>query len=200
MKKTFDPKRLKPGGLLITCSSHEDRCLAVPEKWADWRPASVLLVHYSDYNPKREINHALLRGKYDEDCEVFELIFDESSAVQSFRNNIDEIRSILKRHSGDQIVLDMSVFTKRHLLLTLNWIYDFGHAPFLNIVYTEPEDYSIGPFLPLSFGINTIDQVPGFSASPDSSRALHLVVLLGYEGERALCVFRTKVTDVSGRT
>ena len=43
--------------------------------------------------------------------------------------------------------------------------------------------------LPLSFGISSITQLPGFSASPNPSRPLHAAMFLGYEGDRAFATY-----------
>ena len=87
------------------------------------------------------------------------------------------------------IVLDISVFTKRHLLIILRWLDDEGYWDRITIVYSEPEDYDVSPFVPLSFGLSCLQQIPGFSACPDLSRPLHLVLFLGYEGDRSLAVY-----------
>lgn len=57
------------------------------------------------------------------------------------------------------------------------------------IVYSEPEEYEIDGNLPLSFGISRVEQIAGFSASPDASRPLHVAMFLGYEGDRAFATF-----------
>jgi hypothetical protein len=73
--------------------------------------------------------------------------------------------------------------------MMLNWLDDFGCWDKLYVVYTEPEDYDAASYLPLSFGISGIEQIPGFSGTADSSRPLHLMIFLGYEGERALATY-----------
>ena len=40
-----------------------------------------------------------------------------------------------------------------------------------------------------SFGISSFQQIPGFSACPDLSRPVHLVLFLGYEGDRVLATY-----------
>ena len=189
MKKAFNPSDLPEGGLLVTCSSHEDRCKAVPATWGDWRPEHVMLFHYDDHNPRREKNHSDLRKKYDVCSRVTELAFREKDAVSSFRNNGHPLKELLHKYRRLHVVFDMTVFTKRHLLMMLNWLDDFGCWDRLHIVYTEPDDYDATSYLPLSFGISGFEQIPGFAGTPDSSRPLHLLVFLGYEGERALATY-----------
>ena len=50
-------------------------------------------------------------------------------------------------------------------------------------------NYLVSEYVPLSFGLASLQQTPGFSACPDLSRPVHLVMFLGYEGDRALAVY-----------
>lgn len=189
MKQLFDAEIMPADALFILCSSHEERCLGSISRWGAWAPKEVLLFHYDDTNPKREINHASMVANIGKRSKINELTFCESSAVSSFRSNGEALAQIVKRFRGKPVVMDISVFTKRHLLMTLNWLDDHGLWDNLYIVYSEPDDYDATAFLPLSFGISRFEQIPGFAGTPDSSRPLHLLILLGYEGERALATF-----------
>jgi hypothetical protein len=57
------------------------------------------------------------------------------------------------------------------------------------ITYSEPGDYLVSEFVPLSFGLESLQQIPGFPGCADCSRPIHLVLFLGYEGDRALAVY-----------
>jgi len=99
------------------------------------------------------------------------------------------LSQVLNGHADTSVVLDISVLTKRHLLMMLRWLDDAGYWDRLCLLYTEPEDYDISEFIPLSFGLSSFQQIPGFAACPDVSRPIHLVLFLGYEGDRALAVY-----------
>ena len=94
----------------------------------------------------------------------------------------------MSRSAGRGVVIDISAFTKRHLLMVLRWFDDLGLWDNLHVVYSEPGDYLVSDYIPLSFGLASFQQVPGFSACPDLSRPVHLMLFLGYEGDRALAV------------
>src|SRR5207247_1271128 len=83
---------------------------------------------------------------------VKSLPFTESDAVRSLHDNMRELQDILPRHETATIVFDISVLTKRHLLMMLRWLDDEGIWERLVLVYTEPEDYDVSAFIPLSFG------------------------------------------------
>jgi hypothetical protein len=73
--------------------------------------------------------------------------------------------------------------------MMLRWLDDEGYWDRLVVVYSSPEDYDVSQYIPLSFGISAFQQIPGFSACPDLSRSVHLVLFLGYEGDRALATY-----------
>ena len=155
-----------------------------------WRPVGTIIFHYDDKNPKREENHrameADLRAMF---VEPIELQFTEGNAVKSLHDNMSMLRHVLASLKDAFVILDISVFTKRHLLMILRWLDDEGYWDRLTIVYSEPEDYDVSQYIPLSFGLKSLQQIPGFSACPDLSRPVHLVLFLGYEGDRALAVY-----------
>jgi hypothetical protein len=99
------------------------------------------------------------------------------------------LHELLASRKDASIVLDISVFTKRHLLMMLRWLDDESYWDRLTVVYSEPEDYDVSQYIPLSFGLASLHQITGFSACPDLSRPVHLVLFLGYEGDRALAVY-----------
>ena len=190
MKRLFTADLLPARGTLIMCSSHEARCEGVVERSDGWRPNSVLLFHYDDENPKREKRHNRISTAFKlRRVPVIEQQFTEADAVKSLRDNMGVLREFLREFADQPIVFDISVFTKRHLLMMLRWLDDEGCWDRVTFVYSEPEEYDVSRYVPLSFGLASFHQIPGFSACPDFSRALHLVMFLGYEGDRAFAAY-----------
>jgi hypothetical protein len=190
MKRPFSAADLPTRSVLITCSSHESRCRGVTRQLGNWAPKTSVLFHYDDDNPRREENHRLIKNDLERSgVAVNELRFTEGDAVKSLRDNMRNLRDILLSLQGGSIVLDVSVLTKRHLLMMLQWLDDEGAWERLVIAYSEPEDYDVSEYIPLSFGLSSLQQTPGFSACADLSRPVHLVLFLGYEGDRALAVY-----------
>lgn len=189
MKWPLTAEHLPDGALLVTCSSHEDRCKGLPTRAEKWSPGEVVLFHYDDNNPERDENHRWLEVVFrKKGTPVMVLPFTEADAVESLRGNMEKLRGAVDRSAGQGVVIDMSVFTKRHLLMVLRWLDDLGLWDDLHVVYSEPGDYLVSDHVPLSFGLASLQQVPGFSACPDLSRPVHLMLFLGYEGDRALAV------------
>lgn len=160
------------------------------DQLGSWRPVAAGLFHYDDDNLRREQNHHQMEERLRTICgELTVLQFTEKDAAKSLRQNMRQLRNIIRTSTDRSVVLDISVFTKRHLLMVLRWLDDEGLWEKLTVVYTAPEDYDVSQFLPLSFGLASFRQIPGFSACPDLSRPIHLVLFLGYEGDRALAVY-----------
>lgn len=176
--------------VLVTCSSHEDRCRGLISHSQSWAPDEVIFFHYDDSNPIREENHRLMESAFRKMASrVTDLQFTEADAVSSLRDNMQHLRRAIDRANHSAVVIDMSVFTKRHLLMLLRCLDDYDLWNRLYVVYSEPNDYLVSQYIPLSFGLASLHQIPGFSACPDLSRPVHLMMFLGYEGDRALAVY-----------
>ena len=190
MKQPLTKGRLPDGALLVTCSSHEERCKALATRSGSWTPGEVVLFHYDDHNPIREENHQHMESVFRPMSRRLTVLgFTEADAVNSLRGNMEDLRHAVDRARDEAVVIDISVFTKRHLLMMLRWLDDCGLWDRLYVVYSEPSDYLVSKYVPLSFGLASLQQAPGFSACPDLSRPVHLMMFLGYEGDRALAVY-----------
>ena len=189
MKQKFSPSLMPREAVLLTCSSHEDRCQGLLSRLGGWKPIGAAIFHYDDSNPKREQNHEIMEAELRVlGIEPTAIQFAERSAVQSLRSNMDKLKHFISSFPRAPVVMDISVLTKRHLLMMLRWLDDADYWERLCIVYNEPDDYDVSKHIPLSFGLLSLQHIPGFSACSDLSRPLHLVLFLGYEGDRALAV------------
>src|SRR5262245_51222190 len=93
MKQPLTPSLLPQGAVLVTCSSHEGRCLGLLERMTPWKPAAAVLFHYDDDNPKREQNHGVMESRLRANSvEPAVLPFTEASAVKSLRDNMQCLR------------------------------------------------------------------------------------------------------------
>ena len=190
MKQRLAPENLPDGAVLVTCSSHEDRCRALLSYIQSWSPSEVVLFHYDDDNPIREVNHHRMESAFRKMVSRLTVLqFTEADAVSSLRDNMPFLRQAIDRSDYRAVVMDISVFTKRHLLMMLRWLDDYDLWDRLYVVYSSPDDYLVSQHIPLSFGLASFQQIPGFSACPDLSRPVHLIMFLGYEGDRALAVY-----------
>ena len=185
MKAAFEPRLLPSSSLLITCANHEERSKGLISRLGDWSPTRALLLHYADSNALGARHRHEIITELELRCPCGDFSFDENHVIQNFDQQKNHLRAIIDGHGNKPVVVDVSVLTKRHLLLLLRWLDDCGCWDRIWVVYSEPEAYDIDGFLPLSFGVSSVQQLPGFSSSPNPSRPLHAVMFLGYEGDRA---------------
>lgn len=190
MKRLLEAGAIADGGVIIACSSHEDRCKGLLAYVGGCALREVVLLHYNDPNPGRERNHRHMMTAFQRVADrVTDLPFTEASPVASLRANVPALVEAVRQACDAPIVLDISVLTRRHLLMMLRWLDDRDLWDRLTVVYSEPADYVVSRHIPLSFGLMTLQEIPGFSACSDLSRPVHLMMFLGYEGDRALAVY-----------
>ena len=117
MKQPLTPGILPDGAVLVTCSSHEDRCKGLLTHMPNWAPSEVVLFHYDDPNPIREKNHRHMESVFrNATSRLTVLGFTEADAVNSLRENMLPLRQAVGGADCKAVVIDISVFTKRHLL------------------------------------------------------------------------------------
>lgn len=189
MKTPFDESLLPRNGVLIVCSSHEDRCLGIVNDSRGWVPCLSIILRYEEDNMQGRQHHAKIVSALERKCPVEELSLtcvDGGRATESR----DRLLSVLSDLSDEaQVIVDVSVLSKRHLLLLLRLLDDYGFWDRLWIAYSEPDDYEIDGRLPLSFGLSSVTLLPGFDPTANPSRPLHAAIFLGYEGDRAYSTY-----------
>ena len=109
----------------------------------------------------------------------------EADPLASVAKLVDHIRGLSLDPRKAVVTLDMSTFTKRHMLLLLRGLEELGLGDSLRVLYTEPGDYVTDLYLPMSYGLKRIDPIPGFVNVQSLRKPMLLVIFLGYEGNRA---------------
>lgn len=176
----------QPDSVFIACASFEERCLGVLRRLSeDYRFDNGFLFAYDDPNEERELH-----------LQEMEQILKLRGSLQTIRTSeneplpaLGELAAKLNRlklHTDNCIItIDITTFTKRHLLLLLKIIDDLGLWNALRVYYTEPRDYITDLYLPMSMGVRAISPITGFISHGPLSKPTLLVIILGYEGDRA---------------
>lgn len=189
MKRELSHEPLPALAVFVTCVTEEDRCRGVIDRMGEWRPQHTLLNTYAGINARRDNHLDHCRGVLVSRQLGFDVVeCDEKDPASCLRQQITTLTPFVMSQQAP-IVIDISVFTKRHLLMLLRWCDDMSAWDRLTIVYSEPEDYVVSEFIPLTFGLESLQQIPGSPGVADCSRPVHLVLFLGYEGDRALAVY-----------
>jgi hypothetical protein len=180
----------QPDNVFITCASFEDRCLGVPRRLSeDYRFDKGFLFAYEDPNEQREQHLRMMGQILNPRGSLQEIRTTENEPLPAIAELAAKLRG-LRLHPNDSIItIDVTTFTKRHLLLLLKAIDDLRLWSILRIYYTEPKDYITDLYLPMSMGIRTISPITGFISHTSLSRPTLLVILLGYEGDRANAIY-----------
>lgn len=175
-----------PCELFICSSSFEDRCMSIPIN-IDFEKINKALIlsnlDYSDYvGPNQKKLNNLLRRK----GEVVGIrSSDPISTADIIKSRLNDAKAY-----GDirSIWIDVTTLTHETLLILLRLLnLEFPDSTVTGF-YTNASEYSIGDTVKhkwLSRGAGEIRSVLGYPGNIIPSRRTHLIVLVGYEHERA---------------
>lgn len=177
----------KPIDLLITSASFELRSLSIPtglDKGLVRRTVVGVNVTYLE-----SVNEHFRKISEHFDGKVTKLELDADDPVVSAFN----IAQVLEQHpqgSPERVLVDITAFTREGLLMVLDYV-DKRRRPKDEVLlgYATAADYSIGNSIEdkwLSKGVRDVRSVLGFPGRMIPSRATHLIVMVGFENERAL--------------
>lgn len=190
MKVLFSTDRVSENSVLVACSSREERCMGALRHIARWRPRCVALFHYAESNPEREDNHRQMLDRITaSDVPSHDLPYSKSALTTSLRNSIPTLRNIFEQHRSASIVLDISGMPRQHLLMLCQWMIDARYWHRLIIVYSELSSYDVSEYMPLSFGLSSLQQIPGLAPCRNACRPIHLILFLGCEEDRAMAIY-----------
>jgi len=184
----FYPDR--PDSVFISCASFEERCLGVPKQLSvDYRFNSGFIFAYDDPNEEREkhLQKMVQTLKTKGSLQIIRTTEDEPHPALG--ELAAELKKLRLSTNNSIVTIDITTFTKRHLLLLLRIIDDLGFWDISRVYYTEPKDYVTDLYLPMSIGVRAISPITGFIGHGPLSKPTLLVIILGYEGDRAKAVF-----------
>jgi hypothetical protein len=174
-----------PDDVLIIAASWEQRCLGLPRKMRNDSCRHVLMSIYDGESQKREQNVKQLRELLPKIGEVTELDAKHGSPIENVRKTIEFIRN-LRLNRMPRITLDVSSFTRKHLLQLLQGLELAGFLGNCNLYHTEALDYHTQDNDSMSEGVSSVKAIETFGGEIRPSRDSLLILFLGYEGRRAL--------------
>ena len=180
----------QPLDLLVCCASFEARCLTAPSTFAGLRreeiPKNVLVAFNTDYESHVAVNRDAI-------CEMF-----PSTTRCPLRTDdpISSVDSLVKCLSACwpperpiTALVDISTFTRESLLILLQHLWSRASSEDrIWLSYSSAEEYHVGSAKRkwLSQGIREVRSVLGFPGDLRPSRSTHLVVMAGFERDRAV--------------
>ena len=183
-------KENKPDNIFICCGSPEERCKGTIRKLApNYKAEVVFLLRYTNHkSSEREKNIDELKERLNKVGDIKDFIIDEEKPIPIINEIIQHLEKYTSNEVHPRITLDISTIIKWHLLILLKALGLKNKLKGIRFLYTEPEDYITDLFQPLSFGIQKIFPIPTYSGNYDFSVDSLLILLLGYEGDRALAL------------
>jgi hypothetical protein len=180
----------KPDNIFVCWGSTEERCKGSILKLAStYKVDQTFLLSYdSRTNKKRQDNIKEITEILIEKGKLNTVTVDENTPLPTLRELCEQIHEIVKHESLPRITIDITSPMKWHLLIFLKYLNASGLLNQVRFIYTEPHDYEINLFQSLSFGIKEIFPVPTFYGDYDFSKDDLLVLMLGYEGSRAIAL------------
>lgn len=180
----------RPDDVFICCGSPEERCKGTIMKLAaNYKSNAVFFLKYTGHkSQKRETNINEIKKRLKTVGEIVEITVDEEKPIPVINYIIQNIEKYAVEQKKPKITIDISTIIKWHLLILLKALdLKYKHKE-VRFLYTEPKDYITDLFQPLSFGIREIFPIPTYSGNYEFSKDSLLVLLLGYEGNRALAL------------
>ena len=181
-----------PDDLFICCASFEDRCLSsVLRMGRDFRTrfAAIFVIEEPLY--KKEVDANLSRLQIELRKRTAEGIFVITCQKKNPIEGVAQLRNVWKQCKPKNpeepfITVDISGFTKIYLLGLLHYLVTELNAGIPRLLHTTQT------YLPtkLTRGVEQITTVADFFGSPSFERETILVLLLGFEPERALAVWK----------
>lgn len=175
--------------IFIGCSSFEERCLGTIQKFSPkYHYTKAFIFIYDKPDTERE-KHTQKMVKILKGRGSFEtIIASESDPIPSIKNLICKLKAIQSASKKIVISIDITTFTKKHLMLLLNYLDKNNFFDATRIFYSEPKNYTANLYLPMSFGILPIYTVTGFVTTQSLNKQNLLAIFLGYEGDRAMAL------------
>lgn len=178
--------------LFICSSSFESRCLSIPRNIAIEGVRRALILSNTNLLEYVGKNCDKLVDLFGEKGQVIEVSTLDPLVTA---DNLDQ--SLAKAKEGgyaDSILIDVTAFTHESLLILLRLLQLHCSSSRVTGIYANASEYSIGDDIRhkwLSRGIGEVRSVLGFPGDIVPSRKAHLILIVGYENERAAGIIET---------
>lgn len=171
--------------VFLASASYEDRSLSIMkaienEIKIDKKFVSLSIPHKALIQKNLELFRS-------DNFEIIEI--DNTDQIKSAINLMVPLSNVLEDNPKASFILDISTFTRQTLLILFRLLRNnLTRKNQIKFLYTPAEDYSIG--LPyeakwLTKGISQVNSIFGYSGVIRPSRPYHLIILMGFEVERA---------------
>lgn len=181
-----------PDDLFICCASFEERSVSsIAKMGADFRTRFAVIFAVEETLYKKEVSHNLFRLQSELKKRSAEGIFVISCQKENPVEGITQLKNVWSQcqprsNEGPFITIDISGFTKIYLLELLHYLVIDLNLGIPRMLHTTQK------YLPtkLTRGVDQITTIPNFFGSPSLEKETILILLLGFEPERSLAVWK----------
>jgi hypothetical protein len=176
------PERLD---LFICSASFEQRCVSVAEK-VSARVERALVIRIQEGKNASEANFRSLKLIFKR--KLFEIKASRESPTLTANAFSAEIMPEVEKAMSGNVLIDITTFTHEHLLILLGLLRAKSLLTKITMVYTSASEYSFNTNeenVWLSRGVRQARSVLGYPGQFAPSKRLHLMILAGFESERA---------------
>ena len=173
--------------VFLASASFETRCLAVVKSLDVSRVRSAVLgcsvSHLSSLQQNLDSMEAMFT------CDIRRLEYFANDPVRSMRS-IGAVLGNTFEGNPKCVLMDITTFTRESLLMLLFFFRkNMRSCDKLELLYVPAKEYSLGEEGSqkwLSKGVSEVRSVLGFPGAMRASRSTHMVVMVGFEFERAV--------------
>lgn len=180
--------------VLICSSSFENRCKIIPSIIQN-QVKNIMICHYEDNYQKANENFSELLSYFKSPVKV---VFEKNNPLMNIDNISNALHNIqINKKLTKRVLVDITTLTREMIFIL---IYFFKNVPPVNknkvtFVYNPAEKYSIDKENIsdkwLSKGVRDIRSVLGYSGLFVPDKKLALILLVGFEQERAKKIIDT---------
>lgn len=178
--------------IFICCASFEERCLIIPQRIMKKKFNKVIIIENQNGSDILKNNSVILQHDYRNSkcCQLLSVDFNDPLMIA------DQIASSISSIQGRKlkILIDISTFTHEALLICLKVFRLLKRIEEITYVYLNASEYC--PNTPvekkwLSQGCKNVHSVLGYPGMLFPSLKTHLIVIVGYEYNRAFDMIST---------
>lgn len=175
-----------PIDVFICCGSYEDRCRTIADAVKPEEVAHAIVVENKNLSAHVGKNSKYLRERFE--GKAIDVGTHSGKPIITADNLSESIQKVAAE-KPNKFLIDITTFRHESLLILL-YLLRLLTKPTDQIifVYTTASDYSIGDKIEekwLSKGVAEVRTVLGYSGDVSPSKKMHLIILVGFEYQRA---------------
>jgi hypothetical protein len=173
--------------VFICSASFEERCLSVCLSIKNITFSKSFIIFNKEYEIYSKNNISKQKKILGQHCSLVQSSF--KNPLLTADNIKESIIEYIQAKKIKKILLDITTFSHESLLILLKLLIVYCSNCKITCLYTNAKDYCLGNDVDkkwLSKGIEEIRSVLGYPGNLMPSRKTHLIVIVGYEYERAI--------------